>query len=53
VIVEDQMIDGFRVAITRNNDVPKFGPALPNPPVFTDMTKLHNFLMAKSIHSLT
>lgn len=38
---------GFRVAITASTDVPKFGPPLPNPPVFTDTQRLHQFLMAK------
>jgi hypothetical protein len=38
---------GYRVAISSSIDVPKFGPPLPNPPVFTDMQRLSNFLLAK------
>jgi hypothetical protein len=44
---DGQVITGFRVAITSSTDVPKFGPPLPNPPVFTDTKRLHQFLMAK------
>ena len=40
-------ISGYRVAITSSVDVPKFGPPLPNPPLFTDTVKLQHFLLAK------
>jgi hypothetical protein len=39
--------DGYRIAISHSTDVPKFGPALPNSPVFTNLNRLHDFLMAK------
>jgi Rap/ran-GAP len=44
---DGKVINGFRVAIASSTDVPKFGPPLPNPPVFTDTQRLHQFLMAK------
>lgn len=46
-ISNGSVVSGYRVAVTTSADVAKFGPYLPNPPVFTDMSMLHNFLMAK------
>lgn len=43
-------VEGFRVAITSNLDVPKFGPPLPNPSRFFDDVQLHDFLIAKLIN---
>lgn len=40
-------VPGYRIAITSSTDVPKFGPPLPNPPVFTDLAIMQKFLMAK------
>ena len=40
-------VPGYRVAVISSIDVPKFGPLLPNPPVFTDFAKLQKFLLAK------
>jgi hypothetical protein len=50
VPVNGKEVDGYRVAISHSVEVPKFGPALPNPPVFTDVNRLHEFLMAKRIY---
>jgi hypothetical protein len=36
------------VGVVANEDVPSFGPALPDPPVFTNLEVLREFLMAKS-----
>jgi hypothetical protein len=47
VNVDGKELEGYRIAVSQSNDVPKFGPPLPNPPVFTEMNKLHDFLMAK------
>lgn len=38
---------GYRICITSNNEVPKFGPALPDPSVFYDHEALHDFIIAK------
>jgi hypothetical protein len=47
--IEGKSTNGYRVAVTSSNDVQSFGPPLPNPPVFTNMSKLELFLLAKSI----
>lgn len=44
-------ISGYRVAISSSTDVAKFGPPLPNPPVFSDLTRLSQFLIAKLVNS--
>jgi hypothetical protein len=49
IISEGKSIDGFRVAVTSSVDVPPFGPPLPNPPTFSDVNSLHQYLMAKCI----
>lgn len=43
----DISVPGYRVTVTSSVDVPKFGPPLPNPPVFTDFSTLQKFLLAK------
>ncbi|KAJ3271834.1 Rap/ran-GAP protein [Terramyces sp. JEL0728] len=50
VNVNGQNVDGYRVAMTTSVDVPKFGPPLPNPPVFDSYIRLNQFLMAKLIN---
>ncbi|KAJ3301079.1 Rap1 GTPase-activating protein 2 [Kappamyces sp. JEL0829] len=42
---------GYRIAISSSVDVPKFGPPLPNPPVFTDLGRMEQFLMAKLVNA--
>jgi hypothetical protein len=47
VIQDGREVEGYRIAVSHSADVPRFGPPLPNPPVFTDIVRLHDFLMAK------
>ncbi|XP_030606280.1 rap1 GTPase-activating protein 1 isoform X2 [Archocentrus centrarchus] len=41
----------YQVSVTAREDVPPFGPVLPDPPVFTDNSKLREFLLAKLINA--
>ncbi|KAL4616748.1 rap1 GTPase-activating protein 1-like [Arapaima gigas] len=41
----------FQVSITAREDVPPFGPALPDPPVFTETSHLREFLLTKLINA--
>ncbi|KAJ8392878.1 hypothetical protein AAFF_G00070820 [Aldrovandia affinis] len=41
----------FQVSITAREDVPPFGPALPNPPIFTECSSLRDFLLTKLINA--
>lgn len=41
----------YQVSVTAREDVPPFGPVLPDPPVFTDHSKLREFLLAKLINA--
>lgn len=43
-------IEGYRVAITSNTDVPKYGPAMPNPSRFYAPNELRDFLLARMIN---
>ena len=52
VEVDGKSVDGYRVAVAQMNEVPKFGPPLPNPPVFTNINRLHDYLLAKSNQKL-
>lgn len=47
VKIKGQIVPGYRIAISSSIEVPSFGPALPNPPVFTDMKLMQQFLCAK------
>ncbi|MGH0136194.1 UNVERIFIED_CONTAM: hypothetical protein FKN15_059857, partial [Acipenser sinensis] len=40
-----------QVSITAREDVPYFGPALPDPPLFTEGSELREFLLAKLINA--
>ncbi|KAK1163349.1 rap1 GTPase-activating protein 1 isoform X1 [Acipenser oxyrinchus oxyrinchus] len=40
-----------QVSITAREDVPYFGPALPDPPLFTEGSDLREFLLAKLINA--
>ncbi|KAI8928684.1 hypothetical protein BC831DRAFT_447554 [Entophlyctis helioformis] len=40
----------YRISVTTNVDVPRFGPLLPEPSVFTDMAELRDFLLCKCIN---
>ncbi|KAJ2996016.1 Signal-induced proliferation-associated 1-like protein 2 [Globomyces sp. JEL0801] len=50
VQVKGVNVVGYRIAVTSNVDVPKFGPPLPNPPVFHSKDSLYNFIMSKLIN---
>ncbi|XP_005925329.1 rap1 GTPase-activating protein 2 [Haplochromis burtoni] len=41
----------YQVSVTAREDVPPFGPVLPDPPVFTDHSKFREFLLAKLINA--
>ncbi|XP_077577251.1 rap1 GTPase-activating protein 2 [Stigmatopora nigra] len=41
----------FQISITAREDVPPFGPILPDPPVFTDRSLLREFLLTKLINA--
>ncbi|XP_037309266.2 rap1 GTPase-activating protein 2 isoform X3 [Pungitius pungitius] len=48
---EDTGKTAYRVSITAREDVPPFGPSLPDPPVFTDCSLLREFLLTKLINA--
>ncbi|KPP64165.1 rap1 GTPase-activating protein 2-like, partial [Scleropages formosus] len=41
----------FQVSVTAREDVPSFGPALPDPPIFTEPSRLREFLLTKLINA--
>ncbi|XP_032376108.1 rap1 GTPase-activating protein 1 isoform X20 [Etheostoma spectabile] len=41
----------YKVSVTARDDVPFFGPALPNPAVFKKSTEFHEFLFTKLINA--
>ncbi|KAL0985128.1 hypothetical protein UPYG_G00153240 [Umbra pygmaea] len=41
----------FQVSVTGREDVPPFGPALPDPPIFTDRFQLRDFLLTKLVNA--
>ncbi|XP_029958986.1 rap1 GTPase-activating protein 2 isoform X2 [Salarias fasciatus] len=41
----------FQLSVTAREDVPLFGPVLPDPPVFTDPSQLREFLLTKLINA--
>ncbi|XP_032362884.1 rap1 GTPase-activating protein 2-like isoform X2 [Etheostoma spectabile] len=41
----------YQVAVTAREDVPLFGPSLPDPPIFTDRFLLREFLLTKLINA--
>lgn len=41
----------FQLSVTAREDVPLFGPVLPDPPVFTDLSQLREFLLTKLINA--
>uniref|UniRef100_A0A3Q2Y9Q0 Si:ch1073-90m23.1 n=1 Tax=Hippocampus comes TaxID=109280 RepID=A0A3Q2Y9Q0_HIPCM len=40
-----------KISVTARDDVPPFGPVLPDPPVFTDHSRLREFLLTKLINA--
>ncbi|XP_036394546.1 rap1 GTPase-activating protein 2 [Megalops cyprinoides] len=41
----------YQVSITAREDVPPFGPALPDPPIFTERSQFREFLLTKLINA--
>ncbi|XP_054869498.1 rap1 GTPase-activating protein 1 [Amphiprion ocellaris] len=41
----------YQVSVTAREDVPPFGPVLPDPPIFTDRFQLREFLLTKLINA--
>ncbi|XP_044064907.1 rap1 GTPase-activating protein 1 isoform X3 [Siniperca chuatsi] len=41
----------YQVSVTAREDVPPFGPVLPDPPIFTDCSLLREFLLTKLINA--
>ncbi|KAG8009981.1 Rap1 GTPase-activating protein 2 [Nibea albiflora] len=41
----------YQVSVTARDDVPPFGPVLPDPPIFTDRLLLREFLLTKLINA--
>uniref|UniRef100_UPI003AAD952F rap1 GTPase-activating protein 2 isoform X1 n=1 Tax=Centroberyx gerrardi TaxID=166262 RepID=UPI003AAD952F len=41
----------YQVSVTAREDVPPFGPVLPDPPIFTDHSLLREFLLTKLINA--
>ncbi|ORZ10154.1 hypothetical protein BCR42DRAFT_113566 [Absidia repens] len=41
----------WRIEVVRKNNVPEFGPSLPNPPLFYDDESLQKFLIVKLINA--
>ncbi|XP_040021692.2 rap1 GTPase-activating protein 2 [Gasterosteus aculeatus] len=48
---EDAGKTAYRVSVTAREDVPPFGPFLPDPPIFTDGSLLREFLLTKLINA--
>ncbi|XP_041123735.1 rap1 GTPase-activating protein 1 isoform X2 [Polyodon spathula] len=51
VVRREKGREGYEVSITAREDVPYFGPALPDPPLFTEGSELREFLLAKLINA--
>ncbi|XP_061920323.1 rap1 GTPase-activating protein 2 isoform X2 [Entelurus aequoreus] len=49
--MEDTGQAAYRICITAREDVPPFGPVLPDPPIFTDRSLLREFLLTKLINA--
>ncbi|ORX59016.1 hypothetical protein DM01DRAFT_1282914 [Hesseltinella vesiculosa] len=47
ILVQPVSPQGWRVEVVRKQAVPEFGPPLPNPPIFDDPQRLHEFLAVK------
>ncbi|XP_074540008.1 rap1 GTPase-activating protein 2 [Halichoeres trimaculatus] len=41
----------YQVSVTAREDVPPFGPVLPDPPIFTEQSMLREFLLTKLINA--
>ncbi|XP_013855582.1 rap1 GTPase-activating protein 2 [Austrofundulus limnaeus] len=41
----------YKVSVSAREDVPPFGPVIPDPPIFTDRSQLREFLLTKMINA--
>ncbi|XP_054903682.1 rap1 GTPase-activating protein 2 isoform X2 [Poeciliopsis prolifica] len=41
----------YQVSVTAREDVPPFGPVIPDPPLFTDRSQLREFLLTKLVNA--
>ncbi|KAM4580666.1 rap1 GTPase-activating protein 2 isoform 1-T1 [Odontesthes bonariensis] len=48
---EDAGGTAYKVSVTGREDVPPFGPVIPDPPLFTDNYQLREFLLTKLINA--
>ncbi|XP_063734798.1 rap1 GTPase-activating protein 2 isoform X2 [Eleginops maclovinus] len=48
---EDTSETAYQLSVTAREDVPPFGPVLPDPPIFTDRALLREFLLTKLINA--
>ncbi|KAM4601330.1 rap1 GTPase-activating protein 1 [Polymixia lowei] len=48
---EEEKAGVYQVSITAREDVPPFGPVLPDPPIFTDRSLLREFILTKLINA--
>ncbi|XP_024123577.1 rap1 GTPase-activating protein 2 isoform X2 [Oryzias melastigma] len=51
--IQREETDGtaYQVSVTARDDVPPFGPVIPDPPVFTQHSQLRDFLLTKLINA--
>ncbi|XP_066570651.1 rap1 GTPase-activating protein 2 [Amia ocellicauda] len=49
--VEGEREGAYQVSITAREDVPPFGPTLPDPPIFTELSQFREFLLTKLINA--
>ncbi|XP_068610720.1 rap1 GTPase-activating protein 1 isoform X2 [Brachionichthys hirsutus] len=48
---EEKGETSYQVSVTAREDVPPFGPALPDPPIFAERSLLRDFLLTKLINA--
>ncbi|KAM9723969.1 rap1 GTPase-activating protein 2 [Menidia menidia] len=48
---EDAGGAAYKVSVSAREDVPPFGPVIPDPPLFTDHSQLREFLLTKMINA--
>ncbi|KAM6936580.1 rap1 GTPase-activating protein 1-like [Lycodopsis pacificus] len=48
---EDTGKTAYQVSVTAREDVPPFGPVLPDPPIFTDCSLMREFILTKLINA--
>ncbi|KAJ6653600.1 hypothetical protein lerEdw1_009034 [Lerista edwardsae] len=50
-MIASNFLHAYVVSVTARDDVPFFGPPLPNPAIFKKSTEFHEFLLAKLINA--